>query len=463
MSAIPSLFVTAAEEDAEFEIAEAVESEIVLLKPLFTPALQRTASALLGLLRRVEGPLTPTSFVSILGRIQRGKGTGVLTIHRGQQYKKMIFREGLLSFAGSNDPFELIGQSFIRSGVASEADLAVAFELTKEMEVPIGQVLPSVVECTSDTIWEIAHEKLLETVLAVFSWPDAEYEYYSGGIEPSEEPFKASIRLDELASKGNRRMELSARLAPFTPADSVRFRVKNLAAILQEYPDPGSQYLASKIDQGYGWGELLLEMRGQPFSLVAQLLRWHSRGWIEVDDTAQGLQVVKQERARRFVDLGDTSDISKGTARAPWPVAESIDLASTEDALSTMTERALIELSTHSLLAAHVTFLQILQRAPRNLLAQAKAREIEERLVGAAWGDGIYPERVVALEMSHEEVDPTSLSSLAAFISRRLATQDSHVEWTVEQLVFVVPAPRYRILDAIAELRRAGLASVTSP
>ncbi|HVO31921.1 MAG TPA: response regulator, partial [bacterium] len=192
--------------------------------------------ALLGDLRRIEGGFADDSFERLLLRIEGGRENGVLTAFRGTVVKKIVFHEGSIAFAGSNDPRELIGQSFVSAGLITEAELKEAMAQQSANHEPLAKVLQKVSRVSREQADDAVRRKFEECLLDVFLWADGGWTYSSA--LPGAPPENAlHIPLGALRVEGLRRRGEWKALSQKFPSEEVRVELVDARRAASTEPD----------------------------------------------------------------------------------------------------------------------------------------------------------------------------------------------------------------------------------
>ncbi len=332
----PVVFLSGATAEDEILIAQKLGHDKLLLKPIPKADLLRTAQAAMGMIRVDSGTL-PDSLDRILAQVASDGETGILTAVQGQKVKRVVFREGTVAFAASNDPRETIGQAFVRAGLVTEKDLSAAFTYRAGHDAaePLGAILTALRKVTPEQCQRVFEKKVRESVLELFLWRAGQVEYAAGGVVQPERPIPLAIDLEPICAEGIMRRFRWLEVQRLLPDPTARFEVVGGSWPTGFPKNEGDRVLARHVEAGRSIEEILIELRGQDFAVMTRLA-----GLVK----ARALKVVantgfsgKEVKEAPSLDLdiddalatmfGDSPDPSTSAppaiSQAPAPPAES--------------------------------------------------------------------------------------------------------------------------------------------
>jgi DNA-binding response OmpR family regulator len=276
----PFIFLTGADEEYEIQVAEKIGEDKLLLKPSSAAELRRAVRVALGQSSLEKGPI-PAAMDKILQRVVANKETGVLTAVAGTTLKRVVFHQGNVAFAASNDPREVIGQAFIRAGLIKEKDLQEAFGIrdasgSSSKTSPLGKILTALRKVTPEQCEKVFERKIRESVLDLFLWKGGMVEYVQGGLEDSDRPYPIALDLAAMRIEGLKRRVKWADVRKLLPDPSVKFEKKG-GSWPKGFPkNEGDKVLARHLDAGRSMAEIMMELRGQDFAVgsrIAELVK----------------------------------------------------------------------------------------------------------------------------------------------------------------------------------------------
>ncbi|HVO30252.1 MAG TPA: response regulator [bacterium] len=276
----PFIFLSAADKNVEVQIAQKLGTDRLLLKPATGADIRRAVYVGLNL-ARIENGQVPEAIPRIFGRVADDRETGVLTVVAGTNVKRVIFQDGKIAFAASNDPREVIGQVFVRAGLITEKDLAEAFawrdaHASQGKKPPLGAVLTALRKVTPEQCEKVFHRKIRETVLDLFLWKSGGAELVTGALDEGDRPFPIALDTHAIVAEGLKRRARWDEVQRLLPDPTVRFEKKG-GAWPKGFPaNEGDRVLAHHVDAKRSMAEILVELRGQDFAVgvkLAELVR----------------------------------------------------------------------------------------------------------------------------------------------------------------------------------------------
>lgn len=218
-----------------------------------------------------SGVFADGSFDALLARIDAAGESGVLTAHhpRDAVVKKVVFVGGRISFCGSNDPRELVGQFFLRSGLISESELVDAMAVQATDSRPLGKVLEALAKVTPDQVERVVSRKFRETFLDLFLWTEGRWSFQRM-LPPPDSGAAVALELRALREQGKRRAEKWAEFRILFPGDEVRFRVHP-----ERFPEAfpvtsADRKLVELAVAGKSLAEIRRELPGQQFGVYSR-------------------------------------------------------------------------------------------------------------------------------------------------------------------------------------------------
>ena len=502
----PVIFLTGADIGVEIEIAHSLKSEKLLLKPLAGADLRRAVKVALKLVRAEAGPM-PDAMDRIFGIVARDRESGVLTASTGTTLKRVVFRDGKVAFAASNDPREVIGQAFVRAGLISEKDLAAALSQREASGgKPLGVVLTALRKVTAEQAEKVFAKKIREAVLDLYLWRTGMAEFVAS-VEDSDPPFPIALDLAPLAAEGRKRRAKWQAAQKLLPDPSVKFDVKAWPAGFPK--NEGDRVLAKHVESGRSMAEIMMELRGQDYAIgvrLGELVRSgaiapaaskgftgapappHDSITIDLDDALSDLD----DESPKNVDDGSGSPedipgitrILPGSAATPVVTPELADEAvqaldfdeyppkpaSVQDSPTFrapvkpdkrhdsihppggmpetvgMLTRALVLMRAGDLAGARAGLIDVLALDPFNPLARQRLDEIEKSLATEARkANALSPSTRLKLGVKLEELVGRPIQPNDAFVLTRLAG----TALTIAELIQICPLPENELWQVI--------------
>ncbi len=481
-SETPFLFVSGADIQVETEIARQLGTDRILLKPFRPAELKRQALALVEEVRSERG-LVAEVLPQMLERVAINKETGILTAVSARLTKRVVFQGGVLVFAASNDPRDLIGQALLRTGWIKERDLVQAFAVTGKTHLGsnmpfLASVLTAMRKVTPEECAEVFESKVRESVLELFLWKDGVVEYVEGGIEDSETPFPLSLDVQMLVSEGLRRREKWAQVKSILPYPNVKF-VRVSGSWPAWFPkDAGERLVAKHIENGLTQEEITLELRGQDYAIGVKLASLVKSGVLraerpagfsraEAAPSAGDEEVVGRvgTRASSILVKDEPVDVPRTNARlvnpdveqevlkkllgpskpaAPPPLVPGQPLQPTDIRVALVTT-ALEKFRRGDFAGARERFAAALALDPTDALARQRLAECDQALAQHAREAGLTDETHLSLNVNLADLSGMDVSPSDGFVLARLGGQGM----AVSELLVICPLTEVEVLSVL--------------
>lgn len=318
---VPFVFVTAdvaKDGPAILELAR-VEYLFLFHKPPDPVKFKRALDALVGAQRVVEGSFGDAAFDGILGTIERGEESGVLTAYRGSIVKKIAFEEGKVTFCGSNDPRERTGHALIKAGLISEDDLKQALEMQEGTQTisPLTSILEKLGKATSTQMDEVIAKKFREAVLELYLWQEGTW-VFQGGAVAIGNPSRLTLELAPLRAEGMKRAPRWRAVTAMLPSDEIRFELQRDKFPAGFPANAGDKKLVDLISRGLSLGAMRLELAGQDYAVLVRLAELVKLGILEKPGLP-GPGPMEAEQVAERAALAAAAAKSTGVTGAPLP------------------------------------------------------------------------------------------------------------------------------------------------
>lgn len=462
-SAVPFVFLSAADQAIELEIASRLKGDPLLLKPFTRADLRKAVHAALQFWRVVVGPI-PGQLDNVMREAEETSGTGILTAVRPEITKKVVFLDGKVVFAFSSDPRDLIGQAFIRAGLISEHDLLAAFQKSAETPPPpgtpaLGAALMALRKVTPEQSRAVFERKVRESVLDLFLWKSGEVEFAETELREADRPFSIVIETSELRAEGRVHRANWAKVEALLPDRNVAFAPtgKDLPA---GFPGTaGERQLLRFLQEGRSFAEILLETRGQDYAVgmrLASLVRAGvlvpepSKGFRGPADPAEAGADLHADRELETSFEALFEELAPPT-RSPSPFEPSEKEAAPPWAKAFAS--ALVLLRKGAAEEARRELLRVLQLDPRNALARASLEKAQRMISEQARTSGLADDRVLGLALPLAKIVGRKMTPNDAFVLSRLAAG----RMSVAQLLQVCPFPEFETLTILQRAIADGL------
>lgn len=252
----------------------------------------------------LNGELTTMELGDVLGWIAARRKNGLLGVHRRSTRKKLVFREGRLRAASSNDPREFLGQYLIQDGLISEQQLFQALLRQEREGRLLGQILIDEGLLAPEALTLALKMNATETAYDLFLWPDGRFEFEE---EQASQALAVDLDLDTagVVAEGARRLKEWRRLRLRFPTSEVTFRATGSPALLS---DPKDRQVFELAAQGRSLAEISLQTHRSTFDCARRLDRLCERRQLQVDQMREEGDAVDPVAAiEALLRLGELS------------------------------------------------------------------------------------------------------------------------------------------------------------
>ncbi len=171
------------------------------------------------------GNLQTVAFPDLLQLFSAGKKTGTVTIIRGNIRKEIVFKEGNIISASSQDAEEdYLGQIVLKSGRITKTDLQRAVYMHKTSGKKIGQVLVEMKLLNREELGLLLKQQVEEIIYNLFSWKEGEFIFKEGQLPASREGL-VELNTMNIIMEGTRRIDEWVEIQKVMPSDHQILRV----------------------------------------------------------------------------------------------------------------------------------------------------------------------------------------------------------------------------------------------
>ncbi len=171
------------------------------------------------------GNLQTVAFPDLLQLFSAGKKTGTVTIIRGNIRKEIVFKEGNIISASSQDAEEdYLGQIVLKSGRITKTDLQRAVYMHKTSGKKIGQVLVEMKLLNREELGLLLKQQVEEIIYNLFSWKEGEFIFKEGQLPASREGL-VELNTMNIIMEGTRRIDEWVEIQKVLPSDHQILRV----------------------------------------------------------------------------------------------------------------------------------------------------------------------------------------------------------------------------------------------
>ncbi len=171
------------------------------------------------------GNLQTVTFPDLLQLFSAGKKTGTVNIIRGNIRKEIVFKEGNIISATSQDAEEdYLGQILLKTGRLTKTDLQRAIYMHKTSGKRIGQVLVEMKLLSREELGLFLKQQVEEIIYNLFSWKEGEFIFKEGQLPATREGL-VDLNTMNIIMEGTRRIEEWVEIQKVFPNDHQILRV----------------------------------------------------------------------------------------------------------------------------------------------------------------------------------------------------------------------------------------------
>ncbi len=171
------------------------------------------------------GNLKTVTFPDLLQLFSAGKKTGTVTIIRGNIKKEIIFKNGNIISASSQDAEEdYLGQLLLKTGRITKNDLQRAVYMHKGSGKRIGQVLVEMKLISREELGIYLKQQVEEIIYNLFSWKEGEFIFKEGQLPANREGL-VELNTMNIVMEGTRRVDEWDEIQKVLPNDHQILRV----------------------------------------------------------------------------------------------------------------------------------------------------------------------------------------------------------------------------------------------
>jgi len=253
--------------------------------------------------------LRTMSAADLLHWIGASRKTGVLRLSRRDVEKRFLVKEGLVESSWSNEPREYLREFLLSEGLASEDQIAEAFEEQERQgrrRRLYGLIMVDAGIFDEDDLRRVLRNKAEESACEVFTWPDGKVEFEDGSF--SKERFvHTEMEVEPLILEGARRVVELKKIREDFPSRRTTFRVLDTP---EDLPDAEREML-ELVSPGKSLDQLGLETKQSAFQTAVILHRLFSRGAIEVDEPGLDTRQPSESPSQIQMHLGIAGEALK--------------------------------------------------------------------------------------------------------------------------------------------------------
>jgi hypothetical protein len=185
----------------------------------------------------VSGDLRTMALADLLPWIATRHKSGTLHVRRGATRKRVVFHDGVLRSASSNDPRETLGQLLLRDRLITEEQLKRTLLHQEKQGTLLGILLVSDGLLSADQLKRTLRTKAEQIVYDLFLWSEGGFQFREG-LLPKNVPMNLEMDTHAAVQEGERRRKRWLRIRQALPGSDVTFQAA-----------PGAQAPASPVER----------------------------------------------------------------------------------------------------------------------------------------------------------------------------------------------------------------------
>ena len=234
----------------------------------------------------ISGSTETMPLPEILSWVEHCRKTGVLHLSQGRDTISFVFDDGAIRGCATDEPPLLLGQFLLSHGKIDEATLSETLAEQDRTGETIGQILERRGILRPDEVTRYVNAKAEETLLSLFSWKDAQFEFVVGAPAPAN-TIPIEIGVKELLLRGAKRQDEIDQIKSVFPDRGIVLRRTDEKLNAETAAAPMARRLYELVDGRRTIGEILLQSRASPVLGLTFLYQLYRRGIIAVGDVRE--------------------------------------------------------------------------------------------------------------------------------------------------------------------------------
>lgn len=380
----------------------------------------------------LTGDFKSISLVTLLQMIEADRKTGVLTVSTLQFQKKIFLKNGLLNFVVSEDPRDFLGHFLVSKGIITEEDLVKAFAIHKQSQQLIGRVLGKMAEISEEAMKLKIAEKIKDSVYQLFFEDLTKFSFSEEEVDFQKFPVSVEFPIQNLLMEGLKRFDEGKKLKEIFDNSDQTFKV--VKDKLAQVPQKGSiPKIIELLEKGMSVNDICLHFHTYEFGILKYLDALWKKGALEKATIKKKVVVATPSSVPSV-----PKEVAVEIAKASDPVQ---DLLALIPSLETKGEfQKVMDMCR-----------DILKIDPGNGKAQEILKTNQEKFVKKVLDES--PPKTTVLSMAEKaDFGAASLTPSDGFVLSRINGQ-----WTLSEILSVVPLPEIEVLVSVRRLLDLGL------
>lgn len=404
--------------------------------------------------------------------------SGVLEVERDRICKRLVFREGRVIAASSNDPRELLGHFLVSRGQITEELLRIALDQQERQRHPLGETLTEMGVLTRDELLRNLASQAEEILFSLFDWSGGVFRFHDDEAVPVA-PFPLDIRVEDILLKGAQRRDEIGR---------IREVIADLATVpdrTDKLPPPEvfrnrvARRIYESIDGKRTVADIILHAHGSEFAVTRFLFEAHLAGLVRVPSSPRPAPTPKapepaspaptpastgapstpsersgndEREAREPIASAPSTSSPPPAETPPAPPTSPAGIAPEPPEVTSAIEferRLLLvrkAMSDGNFVSALETLDELYRDRPNDDALRRLHAEAEAAFIDKAWKHYLPGDAVLTLERSLDDLRTENLTPQEMFLLSRIDGA-----WSVKAIVQIAPI---REVDALRVLKR---------
>lgn len=203
----------------------------------------------------LEGRIKEFGLADIFQLIQLQKKTGVLTVKNDQQKATILFEEGMVVGAETDnrDPRDRLGELLIKTEKLSNTQLNEALKLQQRHGEKFGKILAEKGWIKKDELAKILQLQIQESIYRLFLWKEGQYAFDQKNVEYDHE-YINPVNTEFILLEGVRRIDEWPMIQKIIPSLDIVFEAspqdKNRIQVRTDAEDDVGKAVGEKADPG---------------------------------------------------------------------------------------------------------------------------------------------------------------------------------------------------------------------
>jgi curved DNA-binding protein CbpA len=186
----------------------------------------------------MQGSLSPGVLPGLLRDLYVGRRSGTAHFSRGEERRSVRFHRGHITNAATSVESDRLGDTLVRLGKLSAADLGRCLELMAREKKRLGQALQELGLMDKQQVEEALALHVREILLAVFAWDEGSYNFEEGSELIGDEEIVQGLSTGEMILEAVQQVE---------DADVVRYALGDVNRVVALSTDPLLRFQKIKL------------------------------------------------------------------------------------------------------------------------------------------------------------------------------------------------------------------------